>query len=242
MSRSKKEIIESYLIPEHVENETLDLELPDDAYNDEMLEEMKLAGLPKPVNVTLARWQGKGDESINHRYNLLVNLAVLGTSIPEIASQIGYAPQTVTKVLDRPEIKARVKDLQDKHFGKNLRKRIELIATKATDVIEDVLDNPQEQTKHRLDAAKYMLDQSIGKAQQQLEVKGNMLQEVLIKLEQQERSLNTTHRNLLDKPRDHMDDFIDAELGEPIVVGKRNREQQEEPNRTTGPDNTEQDS
>jgi hypothetical protein len=39
-----------------------------------------------------------------------------------------------------------------------------------------------------------------------------------------------------------MDDFIDAELGEPIVVGKRNREQQEEPNRTTGPDNTEQDS
>lgn len=215
-------------------------DLPSEAYTDDMIDELKALGLPKPPNLEWSRWVAPKD--FNHRHDLIIQLAAIGRTNVEIAEEVGMAKESISRLIALPKFRDKIKAKQDQLFGKQLRKRIEIIASKAVDVVEEVLNNPQEAMKYRMDAAKYMLDQAVGKAQQQIEVKGNLLQEVLIHLEQQERSIDTTSRNLVDKPKDAMDDFIDTQLGEPIVVGKRNREQQEAKlDSTIGSDDTEQD-
>lgn len=206
--------------------------LPLEAYTEEIIEELRLIGVPKPANVPLSMWFGE-TEQLDYKHNYLIQLAAVGSTASQIAKEMGLKVKKVNDLLANPKIKNAIAKKQDEMFSKKARKRLESLANKAVDVVEEVITNQQEQTKHRLDAAKYLLDQAVGKPQQQIEVKGNLLQEVLVRLEQHDRSIDVTSRKVLDKPKDAMDDFIDSQLEAPIVVGKRQREQSEEHSDTT---------
>lgn len=195
-------------------------DLTDETITTDLMDEMKALGLPKPQNVSFAKWIGPRDHK--HRHELIIRLAAGGMTNVQIADEIGMSAARVGIVLAQPANKAKVKAVQEQLWGENVKKRMQTIASKALDTVEEIMNNKQERGATRLQASTYVLDQAVGKAQQTVNVQGSVLGELIHRIDTM-AVRDVAPLNALDAPQDTMDNFVNDLIPDQMTVGKKGR-------------------
>ncbi len=199
--------------------------LTDDTITNEMIDELKSVGVQKPKNVSWGRWVGPRDHS--HRHDLICALAALGRTNNQIAEEIGMTPPRVSIILQQKETKKKIKEMQNTEFVAKARERIEAMLGPSLDVIEAIITNDMESSKIKLDAAKYLIDQGVGKSKQEVTHSGTVLGEFMHKLEQAGNTLiDVTPQKLLADQSNPIDAFIVENVPDSVKVGKRNEQKE----------------
>lgn len=196
-----------------------------ETYSQEDIEELKLLGMPRPAGVSYSDWYGPDKVSTTH--DLMIYLAAVGSPQKDIAVALGFSDKAVSLILNKSEIKNKVKLKQAELFGDNARKRINTLANKSIGIFEEVLDSAQEKVSHKIDVAKYITDQSLGKAKQDIKVEGSLLSEFLARLDE----VSKPPRDVSESAGQEDDpiDSIATELIDKVhVVGQRGQADGEE--------------
>lgn len=197
--------------------------LTDDNITDQTISELKSQGVTRPPNVSFNRWTQPFD--LSPRHLMIIQLTVMGLTPKQVASELGYSTGRMDQLLKMPKIKAAVDKKRDEYFGDS-KKTVKALVAKAYKVVDGILDDENEKSSVRLDAAKYVIDQTVGKANQSVTVSGdNLLVDFISKLDQAAkvmRDVAATEGNLLAAPADPMDALVDDIIDAEFVVGKRN--------------------
>lgn len=203
------------------ENITQDLtldSLEESSFTDEKISELKALGFKKPAKVSWGRWIGPKEH--NHVHNLIVQLAAVGTSNNNIAEAVGLTPSRISIILSQPEMKSKIAKVQEQYWGSNADKRFKHLLPKAIDVAERVL-NESSDDKLQVDVAFRLMDRALGKPKQEVAVTGNLLSELMSRLDNQEQMREVIELNKLAKPKDNLDNFVDVFVPTELTVGKR---------------------
>lgn len=190
--------------------------LTDNDLTPELMQELKALGMSKPPLVSESKWLVIEDARGIHYH--IINLAALGRNFSEIALATGLNINTVRKALARPDIRAVVRAKVEEFYAGDMKKQFSSLFGKSFSAVDDILTSESAKENTKLDAAKFVIDHTIGKAQQTIVQKGSLLIDVLSKVEGLKEATNA---NLLDKPRDSMDDLIDEVIPATLVIGKR---------------------
>lgn len=202
--------------------ETGILDYSEDQYTPEIIEEMKALGIPKPENVSWGSWIGPKDHS--HRHDLIVHLAASGLPNKTIAAEIGMTDAWISVILSQPQMKAKIRAKQDELFGKDTRARLLALSQKALQGVEEVLDDKSAKNSDKLAASTYILDQAVGKAKQDVSIQGNLLGDLISRLDNLDSRPVLPQAEQLDTPPDSMQDFIDEFVPDNVKVGVRSEE------------------
>lgn len=106
------------------------------------------------------------------RLELLCYMSAAGASLKVIAGKTGLTIGQVTSLLSGLSAKERIAELREKYWGDNMRVRFGASAPRAMDVIDEVLESTTARTHEKLEAAKWVLEKTTGKAKQELEISG----------------------------------------------------------------------
>jgi hypothetical protein len=199
-------------------------QITDDTLTTDVIQEMHLLGLPRPPNVSAARWDAPLTHKNTHEH--MVNLAAFGLNNKEIAERVGCTPTLVSKVLKKPEVKALVARRISELYGDDIKKAIRDRALNAITKMDEIINDPETKDQVRLQALTYVLDHTVGKAQQTIEHKGAVLSELIIKADQL-RDV-TAQSLLLTKEKDSIDNLLDEVIPKGLVVGKRGEVDEEQ--------------
>lgn len=194
--------------------------LNDETITQEAINEMKMLGVSKPSTVSWERWNRLQSERIEHTH--MIHLAASGVPQGKIAKTLGYDQAHVSKVLNTPEIKAKILTEVKEIYGEDHKKALKDRVVKAVGVIDDVLDSGKE--AERASMAKWVVEHSIGKAQNTTEHKVNLLGDIQVhiaKYEQNQLREVGENPNLLPKPIDPFDTVINEVIPEGFTVGVR---------------------
>src|ERR1051326_1691148 len=162
--------------------------LTDETITQDHINEMKLLGLCKPEGVSWPRWMGPRD--INHRHEHIIHLAAMGHTNNQIAKEMKMNVPRISIILNTPVIKEAILKKREEYYGNDAKQIFKTLMHKAFQVLEDTLNSSTANEKTKLEAAKYALDQISGKATQSVQVTGNVLHEIISKLDQREREAN----------------------------------------------------
>lgn len=188
-------------------------------YSLKQLKELKQSGFPKPAEVPWTHWNAPF--KLSPRQELIVYLAAQGFSGQRIASEIGLSYNRTMIILSNPSMRALIAMKQKEIYGNQPKERLRLMTAKALDTLENVLDNEQEKSALRTDVAKYVIDQGVGKATQPVEVSGNLLSELIVRLDNEKSRDITDSAKKLDKPADPLEAFVEAHVPSDVKVGAR---------------------
>lgn len=200
--------------------------LTDETITQEQINEMKMLGMPKPELVSWARWQEIQNERSEHTH--MIHLAASGVPQKNIAEILGYKEAHVSKILKIPWVKAKVQNEIEKIYGADHKKALKDRALKAVEVVDEILENGKESEQASM--AKWVLEHSVGKANQTTEHKHTILGDVLHRLDTIDLSKLRDASNsspLLTKPLDPFDTVIEEVIPKGQVVGKRSGNEQE---------------
>jgi len=191
-------------------------------YSSEQLQEMRALGMSKPDGVSWGSWMGPKKE--NHTHEALIYMAASGANQKAIAQDLGYTQSRISIILSKPEIKEKVRAVQAELWGGNAIKRFENLLPQSIDVLAHVVrEGSTESTKDKLSAVKEINDRALGKAKQSVTVEGNLLADLIHKLDTQE-TRNVDGTALPSKTKDNAEEFVDEFLGdENYIVGKRDK-------------------
>ena len=203
------------------ESEFTDLgtpELTDETINQEQINEMKMLGLGKPRLVSWERWQRIQD--IRHEHEHMIHLAASGLPQGEIAKQLGYDHVHVSKVLRHPEVRNKISDRINEIYGSDHKKALKDRSLKAIKVVDEILESGKESEQASM--AKWVLEHSIGKASQDVNVKTTSLVEVIHKINEMSQLRDVgSSIEALSKPEDPFDNVIKEVIPKGIIIGKR---------------------
>lgn len=194
--------------------------LNDETISQEQINEMKMLGIEKPESVTWARWQRIQDIRFEHEH--MIHLAASGQPQHLIAEQLGYDQVHVSKVLATPEVRKKVMDKVNEIYGADYKKAVKDRTMKALGVVDEVLDSGP--MKEKAPMARWLIEHTIGKASQDIQVTKTTLSEVIVKIEEMKQAkLRDVNRAAQDLPRekDHFDTIIDQVIPKGMVIGKR---------------------
>ena len=193
----------------------------EDPYTDEEIKELKLLGANKPEEIPWGRWFDP--KALGTRHHVIAEMLAQGHSQADIVKFLGMTQGRISLLANSPKVKKMTEEIRKGHFGKTFETRFKEITPLAIDTLENVLTHDLEKTKDRIAAAGMILDRSLGKPNQQIEVKSNLLVEFMQKLDKQSDSLRDV-TPVLDPSKKHLDDFIDKHIGDEGVVGQRSKE------------------
>lgn len=203
--------------------------LTDETITDAQINELKALGIDKPPQVGWPRWMGPKD--VKQRHEWIIHLAAMGKTNRQIAREVGMTDSRISLIINTPAVKQAIQLKIKEYFGEDAKAYIKTLAHKGFEVIEGILVDQTEKGTTRLDAAKYVVDHTIGKAQQTVTVQGSLLSELMIKLDSGARDVSTdllvsellpsTEIKPVAPPRDAMDNFVDSLDLEEVVIGKR---------------------
>lgn len=159
-------------------------------------------------------------DTYSHIHMLVVQLAASGMKTALIAQQAGISKAYLAVILARPYIKDRIREAQERMWGRAVRKRMENIAHKALDTIERILDDPEAKCSTRLSAAQYLLDQAVGKAQQNINVQASTLGDLIGRIDQM-ATRDVAPLKGLEAPKDALDTFVDGIIPVVVTVGAK---------------------
>lgn len=215
--------------------------LTDDTLSDEMMAELKYSAIPKPPFVSDERWNKYStlEKKLSPRHRQVVRMLALGKHPSVIQSELDMTDRAYYHLVGRPEIKALVLHQQDRMFSGNVKGQIKTLMTKAFGVVEKLLDDPDEKSSVKLEAAKYVLDHVVGRSAQKVEVTGNLLVDIMSQLDRvKETPIEpeytklqptlveiekpvATAKELLASNKSDMDSLVESLVDSSFVVGKR---------------------
>lgn len=187
----------------------------DETITQEQINEMKMLGLPKPDTVSWERWQRIQDIRFEHEH--MIQLAASGLSQGKIAEAMGYDHVHVSKVLRHPDVKAAVRQRINDIYGDDHKKSLKDRFFKSVEVVDETLEYGKESEKASM--AKWVIEQTVGKASQDVTVKSTSLVEVIHQINQLRDVSGITQS--LPKPKDHFDTIIEEVIPKGMVIGKR---------------------
>lgn len=128
---------------------------------------------------------------LSTRENAIIYLAAQGKPNSEIAEALGLSPHTVGNTVREERIQFEIRRLRHRLFGsdtKVAKKKFDEMVGSAQKVIEDILENPNTTVKPQLKfmAAQEVLDRSLGKPKQSVEVTGSLIEQLFDRLDQPE--------------------------------------------------------
>ena len=127
--------------------------------------------------------------------------AAIGESATKIAEDLGYSPATICNIINKEESKVKIKELRWRIFGEDAKKRFNNLVPKAMDVVEEILNDEKLKAETKLSAAREVFDRSLGKSVQHLDVGGNMVADLIKRLDERSRapiSIDSTVENIPD--------------------------------------------
>lgn len=222
-------------------------ELTDELITDKQILEIKrtlsVTG-GKPPLVSNSRWAEVFE--ITPLYNKMIMLAAMGKRPNVIAEELDLSAVRIARLLNSPYVKQKVAAKQDSLFEGGAKMHMKVLINKAFGVFEEILENADEKSSVRLEAAKYVIDHVKGKAVQTHEVRGSLLADLITKIDNEkivheiretpeepeyvDVSVNeaevvedsATALKLLAPVRDDMDTLVDSLISNKgFVVGKR---------------------
>lgn len=155
------------------------------------LQALRKAGYPKPEGVSWPLWMGP--KKLGHRHELICMYAASGKSNTEIARDMGYTDHRMSIILNTPRVKMSIQNLRNKLYGEDVHSRFQRMLPKAVDVVEKILDNPQERPGIRLKAANELMNRAIGKPKETVEIKTNSIRDVFEYLDRMRNGNPTSH-------------------------------------------------
>jgi hypothetical protein len=164
--------------------------------------------------------ESKLEGELNYRWSLIVQMAAAGLPTSYIAKQVRLKERTVDNVLMKPVIKKRIRNAQERFWGKGIRKRMESLAAKALDTIEALLDDPGAKCSTKLAASTYIVDQAVGKAQQNVAIAHTSLGEIMERIDKMSIR-DVASLNQLEAPKDALDTCIDEFIPDAVRVGMK---------------------
>ncbi len=194
--------------------------LTDETISQDQINEMKMLGMARPETVSSERWWRIQDVRYEHEF--MIHMAASGVPQKKIALELGYADAHVSKVLSTPEVRKQVQDQINEIYGSDIKKALKDRALKAISVVDDVLVSDKE--SERASMAKYVLDHTVGKASQDIQVTKTTLSEFIIQInDMQSNQLRDVNPNseVLPKVKDHFDTIIEQVIPSGMVIGKR---------------------
>lgn len=193
--------------------------LTDENITQEQINEMKMLGIDKPDSVSWERWNRL--QSIRFEHEHMILMAAGGRPQREIAEALGYDQAHVSKILNTPEVKARVQEEVKSIYGTDYKKALKDLNDKAIMVVSDILENGKESEKAAM--AKWNLEHTVGKASQEIQVTKTTLSEFIVKVDQMKSELRDVgpNQSLLPKIPDEFDNIIDQVIPKGMVIGKR---------------------
>lgn len=126
---------------------------------------------------------------------LIIYLCATGLKPSEIAEQLGISPGYVSNTLKDDRSQFELRKLRHQLYGKDSKRAFNNLLPAATEVISEILENPNAKTSSRLTAAQEVFDRALGKPKQTLELEGSLIKEVFEKLDgrtQQEEPFDVT--------------------------------------------------
>jgi hypothetical protein len=173
----------------------------------------------------IARLKLERDKEANElsaRHEYILNMAALGIGSGDISRTVGIKLANVSTIVNDPKNKDFIRQKQSEIF-KEPKAKLAALYDKAWATLDDALSDNEEKMAVRVDVAKYVIDHTIGKPQQTVEHKGNMLNEILLKIERGDLKdvIEATKTNLLEKPKNKMDAIMEALELDDVVIGKR---------------------
>jgi len=192
-------------------------------YTQEQLDEMRALGLPKPPEVSWPSWMGPKNESSLHE--ALMYAKASGATNKAIAQQFNYTESRISIIMNKPEIKKKIRALQEKYWGGNIEARFQNLLPKAVEVAANIINSKTEKTSLKADVAFKLMDRALGKPQQSIAVEGNLLADLIHRLDQQEARDVTNPEIQSERVEDHVDEKVNNFLGDKeFTVGKRNKD------------------
>lgn len=127
----------------------------------------------------------------------LARLLSLGKKAKEIAEQMRCSLQFVYACMKNPQIIEEAERYRDRLFEGDVSDRLKELNASAFGVMEDIIRNPAEKANLRLDAAKWILEKTTGKAVQAIDVQSSTLEafhKLLGDMSQRGETLDVTPR------------------------------------------------
>jgi transcriptional regulator with XRE-family HTH domain len=194
--------------------------LNDESITQEQINEMKMLGIPKHDSISWERWTRL--QEIRYEHELMIHLAASGVSQKEISRQLGYDQAHVSKILNTPDVKARIRLEIENIYGQDHKKALKARGMKSLEVVDEILEFGKESEKAAM--ARWQLEHSVGKASQEIVERKTSLTEVIVKIEQmrsdQLRDVSPSQAQL-SKPEDPFDNIINEIIPKGMVIGKR---------------------
>lgn len=196
-----------------------------ESYTREQIEELRRGGMPKPEGVSWAEWNTP--LKLNPGHELIIYLATKGWSYRKIAEETGYTREQVSNIMCAPEVRKLVALKNKEIYGDAPKARLQAMTNKALDNLEGILNNEQEKSSLKADISKYVIDQGVGKAQQAIEHSGNLLMDLITRLDSEKSRDITPESEKLAKSTDPIDAFIDDFVPKNMKVGVRGKSETE---------------
>ena len=194
--------------------------LTDQNITQDQINEMKMLGMDRPETVSSERWWRLQD--IRYEHEFMIHLAATGMSQKGISEAVGYGQVHVSKALNTPEVKERIRQEIEKIYGVDHKKALRDRSMKSLEVVDDILENGKESEKAAM--AKWQLEHTIGKASQEIQVTKTTLTEFIVRVDQmkadQLRDVGSS-QSLLPKAEDPFDTIINEVIPKGMVIGKR---------------------
>jgi len=182
----------------------------------DVIREMKRQGMRMPQGVATSDWVEPAE--LNHRHDEIICLMLQGWTKKRIAAHMEMSYDYIVDITNSDLFQ---REYAEERRIRNLpidRKRLESLFEDAISTVERVMLNPEERGTTRLDAAKFVVEQAIGKAKQDVDVKGTVLLDVINSIE---RLRDATPTTVLDKPKTAADNFVDEFIPDNFAIGKR---------------------
>jgi hypothetical protein len=198
----------------------------------EVLAHLKQNDIPKPPNVTHATWLTP--INFTRRHQKIVQGAALGHTVERIAEDTGYSVVAVKTYLRSEIFKKKIAKKQESYIEGQMRTSMKILFNKAFSTVDEILDNKEEKTSVRLDASKFVIDHTLGKAPQSIDMQSSTLAEFMRKLDEMQASAPAIPvQNLLPHDPDpngvlHGDGVVEKEIDivdsfKEVNVGKRTK-------------------
>ncbi len=190
-------------------------------YSQEQIDEMKALGIPKPDEVTWPMWMGPKKQS--HVHEAMIYAAASGATNKMIADEFGFTQHRMSIILNRPEIKKKIKAVQEVIWGGSAEKRFQNLLPKAITVAQDIIEDATEKRSLRADVAFKLMDRALGKPQQSISVEGNLLVDMIAKLDEQKSRDVSDTALASERDKDPVDEFVNNFIEADYKVGKRDK-------------------
>lgn len=193
-------------------------------YTQEIIDEMRRLGMPKPDDCDYAVWHGpKSLDAViaETNYSTIIELLMLGWQKQKIAETLGYHKSSLSRLINSPSFKSCLEMERRKRSEAITKTVLNRLYLPAVETLEKVMLDESEKGATRLAAAMYAIDQTVGKPEQKVHTTGSILSEVIHHIEELKSRNVDPDIEVASQPVDPMESFVNNFIDGDFKVGKR---------------------